>query len=98
MSVTYVGEMTFDFGEKRHVRCVVKPLCEQDLPFTIRNARWELWNLWNTDEMEATGECEIDGHELDAYISPQERATYRLAFIYEVADETWVDNIKVKVG
>ena len=50
------------------------------------------------DELENSGDCEINGHELAAFISPQKVGTYRFKYIYEIAGETWVDNVKIKAG
>lgn len=95
MSVLYVEDMTIDLGEKIHVRSIVKPKCEQDLPFTIRNARYEL--IYGT-EVEESGECTINEHEIDAFIHPEKAGTYYLKYIYDIADETWVDKVRIKVG
>lgn len=96
MSVLYVGEMNVDLGEQFHVKCEVKPKCEQELPFEIKLARYELIDL--NSEIEDQGECMINGHVLDAFISPKKEGRYRLKIIYQIADETWVDNIRLKVG
>ena len=48
--------------------------------------------------MEDSGDCRIDEHEIDAIIAPRMIGTYRLKYIYEIADETWVDNVKLRVG
>ena len=94
MSARNAGKLTFDFGEERHVKIIVKPVCETDLPFTIRNARYE---LICGGEIEAQGECTVSGHELDVFLSPTRRVYYQLRLIYEIADETWVDVIEVEV-
>lgn len=96
MSVLYVAEMDIDLGEQIHVRSIVKPKCEQDLPFTIREARYEL--IDPDGNIEDSGDCTITGHEIDAFIGPQNEGKYRLKYIYEIADETWVDNVRLKVG
>ena len=96
MSVQYVSDLYIDLGERVHVRCIVRPKCEQELPFEIIRARYEMTN--EKGLVENSGECEINGHEIDAMISPSAAGTYRLKYIYEIADETWVDNIRVKVG
>lgn len=96
MSVQYVAEMDIDQGEKIHIRSIVKPKCEQDLPFTIRAARYEL--IDPDGSMEDSGDCRIDEHEIDAIIAPRMIGTYRLKYIYEIADETWGDNVKLRVG
>lgn len=89
-------KVSFDFGEKRHVRTTVKIISGEDLPFLIRTAKWEL--IDESEIIEDSGECIIDEHELDAYISPQKIGSYTLRFIYEVADEIWVDKIRVVVS
>ena len=95
MSANYVGSLDFDLGEKRHVKAVVKTKCETELEFVIRNARYE---LKKSGEVVDRGECTVTGHELDSYIAPDDRGTYDLVLTYEIADETWVDVVKVKVG
>lgn len=95
MSVQYVAEMNIDLGEKIHIRSIVKPKCEQDIPFTIRSAIYELYDP--SGNMEDSGNCVIKMHELDAFISPQKIGSYRLKYIYEIADETWVDNVRLRV-
>lgn len=96
MSVQYVAEMNIDLGEKIHVRSIIKPKCEQDIPFSIRSARWELYDPGGS--LEEQGECTINTHEIDAFVSPQKTGSYRLKYIYEIADETWVDNVRLRVN
>ena len=100
MRVSYVAEVTFDFPEARYLRAVVKPKCDADLPFSIDNARWELYYRDDVGEeiLEDSGECEVSAHELSAFIQPQKTGTYRFKYIYEIAGETWVDNVKIKAG
>lgn len=82
----------FDKGERRHVKLLIHAV--DDAPFTIRDARWEL--AW-AGKTETEGECEIDGHMLDMYISPMNKAIYRLKVTYVIADETLVEQIDVEV-
>lgn len=82
----------FRTGEDRHVRLLVHSTNGE--PFTIHGASWELSYV---GKLEASGECEIDGHVIDAKIAPETRATYQLAIIYRVADETLVEKIEVVV-
>lgn len=89
-------KVKFDFGEKRHVRTSVELVTGEDLPFQIRTAKWEL--IDDSGVVEDSGECMIDEHKLDAYISPQKEETYTLQYTYEVADEIWVDKIRVVVS
>lgn len=96
MSVQYVAELDIDAGEERYIRAVVKPVCEQDIPFVIREARYEL--LDRADKLVSEGECEITDHEIAAFLSFQDPGVFRLKLIYKVGNETWVDNIRLKVG
>lgn len=96
MSVEYAGDKYVDAGERIHIRCVIKPKCNQDIPFTIKSARWELYNPMGV--LEAEGECEINGHELDAMVQPKGTGRYKFKFIYEVADEIWVDPVRLRVN
>lgn len=86
----------FDFGEKRHVRTNVMLESGEEQPFLIRTAKWELTDA--EGNIEDQGDCMIDEHELDAYINPLKVETYTLKFTYEVADEIWVDKIRVVVS
>lgn len=96
MSVSYVAEMDIDLGERIHIKSIVKPRCGQDIPFTIHAARWELWDSGGV--LESEGECVINGHELDTLIQPQKAdSRYTFKYIYEVADEIWVDQVRLKV-
>lgn len=89
-------KIKFDKGEKRHVRTQVQIKDGEDLPFKILNATYEL--LDGSGRMEASGNCHIDTHELDVFIAPKGTGDYTLRFIYEVADETWVDPVRVVVS
>lgn len=86
-----------DLGEKRHIKSKVVPKCEQDIPFTIRNAKYELVDV--EGNVEDSGECSVNNgtHEIDALIQPLNLGTYTFKYIYEVADEIWIDCVKVKV-
>lgn len=86
----------FDFGGKRHVRMTVKITSGEDLPFLIRTAKWEL--LDGSGVIEDSGDCMIEEHDLDAYINPLKTEFYTLRYIYEVADEIWVDKLRVVVS
>lgn len=100
LSVSYVAEVQYDLPEERYLRAVVKPKCEKDLPFEIEWARWELYSRNDDGEytLESSGDCEIHVHEIAAFIQLQHAGIYRFKYIYMVAGETWVDNIKIKAG
>lgn len=89
-------KVSFDFGEKRHVRTTVKIISGENLPFLIRTAKWEL--IDESGVIEDSGDCIIEEHDLDAYINPLKIESYTLRYIYEVADEIWVDKIRVVVS
>lgn len=95
MSELYVAEMCIDLGERIHIRSEVRPRCEENIPFVIRRARWE---LFYDENLESEGECDINGHQLDALIQPQKKGRYTFKYIYEVADEIWIDKVRLKVG
>ena len=83
MAIRYVDSNTImDFGEKIRFKSKVEPVCGVDIPFSIISADYEL--IFNE-------------HTLDALIEPQKTGIYCLRFIYKIADETWVDNYKIKV-
>lgn len=96
LSVQYVGNKYIDIGEKIHIRANVKAINEEEASFVIRGATYEL--LDPDGNLEDTGECTIEEHILDALISPQKTGTYVLKFIYEVADEIWIDPIRLRVN
>lgn len=95
MSVQYVAEISIDLGEKIHIKSEVKPKCEQDITFSIRTAKWELYTMGG--DLEASGDCAINGHYLDALIQPQKTGMYKFKYIYEVADEIWIDCVRLRV-
>lgn len=86
--------MRVDFyaGERRHVEVLIHTT--DGSPFTIRNAKW---TLEYSGEIESNGECEINGHIIDALISPQKRTTYILRMKFEVADEKREEKVEVAV-
>lgn len=101
MSINYVEDIYMDLGEKIHMISLVRPVCEKEIPFEIKAARWELYREdWEKGEvvLEAEGECMVSGHTLDALIQPEMAAKYRFKYIYEVADEIWVDVIRLRVN
>lgn len=86
-------EIKFVAGERRHIRMEVYST-END-PFVIRNARYE---LCRGEDIEESGECRVDEHMIDAFISPERKnRTYILRILYEIADETLGEEIKVWV-
>ena len=89
-------KVKFDIGEQRHVRIDVQVVSGDKLPFLIRAARYEL--IDPDGNLEESGECAIEDHEIDAYIFPVKTGSYTLKYIYEVADEIWIDPVKVVVS
>ena len=94
MAIRYVDSNTImDLGEKIRFKSKVKPVCGVDIPFSIISADYELIFV----DVEDSGVCNINDHTLDALIEPQKMGIYCLRFMYKIADETWVDNYKIKV-
>jgi hypothetical protein len=101
MAIRYVDSNTImDLGEKIRFKSKVEPVCGVDIPFSIFSANYELIFVdtdADTETVEDSGNCNINEHTLDALIEPQKTGIYCLRFIYKIADETWVDNYKIKV-
>lgn len=101
MAIRYVDSNTImDLGEKIRFKSKVKPVCGVDIPFSIISADYERIFVdvdAETETVEDSGVCNINDHTLDALIEPQKMGIYCLRFMYKIADETWVDNYKIKV-
>lgn len=86
-------KIMFDVGERRHVKLRIH--AADNAPFRIKSASWE---LVRGNVLEATGECEIDEHVVDAYIeAPPGRTTYILRVTYDINDETLVEQLEMVV-
>lgn len=86
-------KIMFDVGERRHVQLRIH--AAQDAPFRIKSA---LWELMRGNVLEASGDCEIDEHIIDAYIeAPSSKTTYILRVTYEINDETLVEQLELAV-
>lgn len=96
MSVLYVDEVQIDLGEAIHITCTVKHKCANGPAFSIGGAKWILYDP--SGEVEAQGDCKIDGHDIDAFVSPKKAGNYKLKYSYIIMDETWVDNVRLRVG
>lgn len=97
MATFYVTEIQVDRGENIHIQSEVMPVCEEEIPFTIESAFWKLYDSQMTEVLEE-GECGIDDHTLDALVDFPDTGTFYLEFTYYIADETWVDKARIKVG
>lgn len=82
-------------GEKRKLYLTVKS--EDDLPFEITGARYEVWNC-DTDEREADGTCEIDDHVLPCTMQAQTTGLHEIRFFIQIAGEEIIRTIHVAVG
>lgn len=86
-------KIMFEAGEQRHVRLLIHSTNNE--PFKIRAARYELSLL---GEVQESGECLVEEHCIDCFISPTQRhRTYELKVTYEVADEVLIETIKISV-
>ena len=85
MAIRYVDSNTImDLGEKIRFKSKVEPVCGVDIPFSIISADYELIFVdtdTETETVEDQGNCNINGHTLDALIEPQKTGTYCLKFI-----------------
>lgn len=96
MSIQFIGDKYIDLGEKIHIRAIVHTVCEEEIPFVIRNARYEL--IDQNGIIEDSGDCTIQEHTIDSLIEPQNTGKYELRLIYDVGDETWVEPIRLRVN
>lgn len=86
-------KIMFDVGERRHVKLRIH--AADNAPFRIKSASWE---LVRGNALQATGECEIDEHVVDAFIeAPHGRTTYILRVTYDINDETLVEQLEMVV-
>lgn len=102
MSIKYVADIYIDIGENVHIKSKVHPVCEDATAnFKIQSAKYELYyvnSLTEVPELETSGDLVIDEHILDAQICPKKTGTYRLKYIYDIASETWIDVIRLRVN
>ena len=96
MSIQFIGDKYIDLGEKIHIRAIVSPVCEEEIPFVIRTARYEL--IDQNGIIEDSGDCVIQEHTIDTLIEPKAVGKYELKLIYEVGDEVWVEPIRLRVN
>lgn len=82
--------------EKQQAKAEQEKLKVQKETEKIRAARYELIDA--KGQLEDSGDCTIADHELDALIQPKKIGTYKFKYIYEVADEIWIDVIKLVVN
>lgn len=86
-------KIMFDVGERRHVQLRIHAAL--DAPFRIKSASWE---LMRGNTLEASGDCEIDEHVIDAYIeAPPGKTSYILRVTYEINDEVLVEQLGLVV-
>lgn len=96
MNTQYADPLDVDAGEEIHIICTVKAKCGYHVPFTIKEARYQL--LDKSGAIVVEGECTIQDHDIDAFVRLEDAGTFYLKYIYKIADETWVDKIKLRVG
>lgn len=96
MSMQCADTLEIDAGEEIHITCTVKPKCGYHVPFAIKEAKYQLINKDGLVIKE--GECKVQDHDIDAFVQLPDVGTFWLKYIYKIADETWVDKIKLRVG
>lgn len=88
-----MNRIRFIQGEDKHVRLLVK--AQDDEPFVILSATYTLSRF---GEVEAEGECDINGHYLDIKMEPKKKTkSYILEITYAVADSVRKARIEVEV-
>lgn len=84
--------VNFITGEHKYVRLLIKAVNNQ--VFAIHNATWE---LIKNGTVEAFGDCIIDDHIINAFISPADQGGYKLKITYQVANEILIEVVEVSV-
>ena len=87
-----VNRVKFILGEDKHIELLIRS--PNNEPFTIISASYDLRRY---GEVEASGECDINGHYLDIKLAPQCKSCYVLEVTYMVADSTRKARIEVEV-
>lgn len=95
MNTLYADTLEIDAGEKIHIISTVKPTCDSNEPFAIKEAKYQITDCKGTSLVE--GNCEIREHDLDAFVSMDTPGIFFLRISYNIADETWVDKFRLKV-
>lgn len=88
-----MNKVKFIQGENKHVKLLVR--APNDEPFTILSATYTLSRF---GEVEAEGECDINGHYLDIKMEPKKKAkSYMLEITYAVVDSVRKARIEAEV-
>lgn len=88
-----MNRVRFIQGEDKHVKLLVR--APNDEPFTILSATYILSRF---GEVEAEGECDINGHYLDIKMEQKKKTkSYILEITYAVADSVRKARIEVEV-
>lgn len=88
-----MNKVKFIQGEDKHVKLLVR--APNDEPFTILSATYTLSRF---GEVEAEGECDINGHYLDIKMEPKKKTkSYMLEITYAVVDSVRKARIEVEV-
>ena len=88
-----MNRVRFIQGEDKHVKLLVR--APNDEPFTILSATYILSRF---GEVEAEGECDLNGHYLDIKMEPKKKTkSYILEITYAVADSVRKARIEVEV-
>lgn len=84
----------FNVGEIQHVKLRIYSCKNED--FEIQNATYELTEN-GKEEAEAKGSPIIYDHIIDTLIAPQNKGAYKLKITYNIADETLIEIVDVRV-
>lgn len=85
-------------NEKRLLEVTIAS--EDDLPFTIHEARYELilHQCNGEDITEDSGTCDVDGNIVTCMVSPTGTGLYIVRLTMQIADETVVRKVHIQVG
>ena len=87
--------LNMELGERRHVGIEIRSTKKEE--FEVSNGTYELKRCSDA-EIEDTGEVNImDSKRMDVLICPEMIGEYDLRFIYHIADEIFVDIVRVRV-
>lgn len=84
----------FNVGEIQHVKLRIYSCKNED--FEIQNATYELTEN-GKEETEEKGSPIIYDHIIDTLIAPKNKGAYKLKITYNIADETLIEIVDVRV-
>lgn len=83
-------------GEKRRIWFSITS--RKGESFLISESTWKLSRI-GTDDTQLSGTCDIDNanHDIALIIQPEKRGNYNLDVTYKIAEEIFIERIRVEV-